>query len=161
MLVSIGIKPKENQATAKAKELPLVRRRIEALLRKTEANGCTAGEAAAALAKAEELMAKYGIERRASRRPPRASEPSGSAASGPKPPKPQRTAGPGRGKGIGAKAEALILEHPDWTYATVATEVNRLIEGARASEKSVRWYACRMRRRGDAVPLKRKSNIDR
>lgn len=140
---------------AKAKELPLVRRRIEALLRKTEANGCTAGEAAAALAKAEELMAKYGLERRTSRRSPRPSEPSGSAASTPKPPKPPRTAGRGRGKGIGVMAETLIFEHPDWTYSAVAAEVNRRIEGARASEKSVRWYASRMRRRGHAVRLRR------
>lgn len=157
MLASIGIPPKEDPAMAKAKELPLVRRRIEALLRKTEANGCTAGEAAAALEKAKELMAKYGIERRASRRPPKPSEPSGSAASGPKPPKTPRVAGSGRGKGIGATAEALILDHPDWTYSAVAAEVNRRIEGAKASEKSVRWYACRMRRRGDAVPLRRKA----
>ncbi|MFG1364120.1 DUF2786 domain-containing protein [Xanthobacter versatilis] len=40
------------------RELPLVRRRIEALLLKTAANGCTPGEAAAAFEKAEELTAK-------------------------------------------------------------------------------------------------------
>ena len=41
------------------RELPLVRRRIEALLKKTVANGCTAGEALSAFEKAEELAAKY------------------------------------------------------------------------------------------------------
>ena len=55
------------------RELPLVRRRIEALLLKTVANGCTAGEAAAAYEKAEELTAKYGIDPDDFRWPPRPS----------------------------------------------------------------------------------------
>lgn len=33
------------------------------------------------------------------------------------------------------------------TYRRIAEEVNRQIEGAHSSEKSVRWYASRMRRR--------------
>jgi hypothetical protein len=45
--------------TKKPKERPLVRRRIETLLSETEVNGCTAGEAAAVLEKAKELVAKY------------------------------------------------------------------------------------------------------
>lgn len=141
---------------AHAKELPLVRRRIEALLSKTVANGCTAGEAAAALEKAEELVAKYELDPGQFRWPPRPSTIFGSATSGPSASKPPRAAGSGRGKGIGAMAEALIAEHPDWTYSAVAAEVNRRIDGARTSDKSVRWYACRMRRRGDAVPLRRR-----
>jgi hypothetical protein len=139
------------------KELPLVRRRIEALLLKTEANGCTAGEAAAAFEKAEELVAKYELDPVAFRWPPRPSTPFGSGTSGPKSPKQPQAAAASRGRGIGRLAERLIVEHPDWTYAAVAVEVNRLVEGAKASEKSVRWYASRMRKRGDAVPLRRKS----
>lgn len=61
------------------KELPLVKRRIEALLLKTEANGCTAGEAAAALEKAEELVAKYEFDPGSFRWPPRPSTQFGSA----------------------------------------------------------------------------------
>ena len=138
------------------RELPLVRRRIEALLLKTVANGCTAGEAAAAFEKAEELTAKYGIDPDEFRWPPRPSTIFGSTSSGPGASKPPRAAGSGRGKGIGRTAEALIVERPDWTYAAIAAEVNRLVDGARASEKSVRWYASRMRRRGESVPLRRR-----
>lgn len=138
------------------KELPLVKRRIEALLKKTEANGCTPGEAAAAFEKAEELVAKYEFDPGAFRWPPRPSTQFGSATSGPNAPKPPRNSGANRGKGIGKLAERLIVEHPDWTYAAVAAEVNRLVDGAKASEKSVRWYASRMRRRGEDVPLRRR-----
>ena len=80
-----------------------------------------------------------------------------SAASGPEAPKPPPAAGSGRGKGVGRLAERLIVEHPGWTYTAIAAEVNRRIEGAKASEKSVKWYASRMRRRGDDVPLRRRA----
>jgi len=131
-----------------ARELPLVKRRIAALLEKTEANGCTPGEAAAAFEKAEELVAKYKLDPGAFRWPPRPSTPFGSARSGPASSKQPQAAVPSRGKGIGRLAEWLIVEHPDWTYRRIAEEVNARIEGARASEKSVRWYASRMRKRG-------------
>lgn len=62
----------------------------------------------------------------------------------------------GRGLGIGLLAESLIVRHPEWTHAAVAAEVNRTIEGAHATSKSVRWYVCRMRHRGEAVPGRRK-----
>jgi hypothetical protein len=52
--------------------------------------------------------------------------------------------------GIGRLAERLIVEHPDWTYRRIAEEVNARIEGAYASEKSVRWYSHRMRKGGIA-----------
>lgn len=139
-----------------ARELPLVRRRIAALLEKTEANGCTPGEAAAAFEKAEELTAKYELDPGAFRWPPRPSTSFGSARSGPGAPKPRQVAASGRGKGIGRLAERLIVEHPDWTYRRIAEEVNAGIEGARASEKSVRWYASRMRRRGEDIANRRK-----
>lgn len=139
------------------KELPLVKRRIEALLLKTEANGCTPGEAAAAFEKAEELVAKYDFDPGSFRWPPRPSTQFGSATSSPNAPKPPRNSGASRGKGVGKLAERLIVEHPDWTYAAVAAEVNRLVEGAAATEKSLRWYASRMRRRGEDVPLRRRA----
>ena len=56
-----------------ARELPLIKRRIEALLKKTVANGCTPGEAAAAIDKAEELVAKYDLDPGSFRWPPRPS----------------------------------------------------------------------------------------
>jgi hypothetical protein len=56
-----------------AREMPLVRRRVEALLEKTETNGCTPGEAAAAIEKAEEFVAKYELNRASFRWPSRPS----------------------------------------------------------------------------------------
>ncbi len=117
-----------------ARELPLVKRRIAALLEKTEANGCTPGEAATAFEKAEELIAKYKLDPAALRWPPRPSTPFGSATSGPSASKPPRSSGSGRGRGIGRLAEQLIVEHPEWTYRHIAEEVNARIEGARASD---------------------------
>jgi hypothetical protein len=61
----------------------------------------------------------------------------------------------GRGKGIGKLAEQLIVEHPDWTCRLIAEDVNGRTDGASASEKSVRRYASRMRRRGQDVPSRR------
>jgi hypothetical protein len=102
------------------KELPLVKRRIEALLKKTVANGCTPGEAAAAFEKVEELVAKYELDPGAFQWPPRPSTQFGSATSGPNAPKPPRSSVSSRGKGIGKLAERLIVEHPDWTYRCIA-----------------------------------------
>lgn len=64
----------------------------------------------------------------------------------PKSPKPPQAAASSRGRGIGKLAERLIVEHPDWTYRRIAEEVNGRIQGAKASDKSVRWYASRMRK---------------
>jgi hypothetical protein len=139
-----------------ARELPLVKRRIAALLEKTEANGCTPGEAAAAFEKAEELVAKYKLDSGAFRWPSRPSTPFGSARSGPASSKQPSAAASSRGRGIGKLAEQLVVEHPDWTYRRIAEEVNRQIKGAAASEKSVRWYASRMRMRGDSIPCRRR-----
>jgi hypothetical protein len=131
------------------RELPLVRWRIEALLKKTVANGCTAGEAASAFEKAEELVGNYGFDPSSFRWPPRPSATSDAPTSGPISSKPPRSAGSRRrGLGVGALARSLIVEHPDWTYRRIAEEVNARIEGARASEKSVRWYSHQMRKRG-------------
>lgn len=139
-----------------ARELPLVKRRIAALLDKTEANGCTPGEAAAAFEKAEEFVAKYKLDPDSFQWPSRPSTPFGSARSGPGASKQPPATAPGRGRGIGKLAERLIVDHPDWTYRRIAEEVNRQIEGATASEKSVRWYASQMRKRGDAISSRRK-----
>lgn len=139
-----------------ARELPLVKRRIAALLEKTEANGCTPGEAAVAFEKAKELVAKYKLDPGSFRWPPRFSTPSGSAKSGPASSKPPRASASSRGRGIGRLAEQLIVEHQDWTYRRIAEEVNTRIEDAHASEKSVRWYASKMRRRGEEISLGRR-----
>lgn len=144
-----------------ARELPLVKRRIAALLEKTEANGCTPGEADAAFEKAEELVAKYKLDPDSFRWPSRPSTPFGSARSGSGASKQPQATVPSRGRGIGKLAERLIAEHPGWTYRRIAEEVNARIEGAHASDKSVRWYASRMRQRGSSVPSKREKQTSR
>jgi hypothetical protein len=101
------------------------------------ANGCTPGEVATAIEKAEELVPKYDIDPGQFRWPPRPSTLFGSATSGPNAPKPPRSSDASRGKGIRKLAEPLIVEHPDCTYRRIAEEVNAQIEGAAASEKSV------------------------
>lgn len=105
----------------------------------------------AAFEKAEELVAKYELDPGSFQWPPKPSTRSDSAASGPVASKPPRTSASSRGKGIGRLAERLIVENPAWTYRRIAEEVNARIEGAKASEKSVRWYASRMRRRGEDI----------
>lgn len=53
-----------------------------------------------------------------------------------------------RGMGIGALARKLLLEHQELTHKAIAELVNAAIPGAQASEKSMRWYACDMRKKG-------------
>lgn len=127
-----------------ARERPLMKRRIDSLLLKTVANGCTAAEAASSLAKATELVAKYGFVHTEFRWPP---EPSTEMAA-PSPKESPKASTGGRGKGIGVLARAMIIDHPDWKYAAIAKAVNQAIEGAATTEKSVRWYAHQMRKAG-------------
>jgi hypothetical protein len=134
-----------------ARELPLVKRRIAALLEKTEANGCTPGEADAAVRKARELVRQYKLDPGAFQWPHMPSAAGTEQTSEPSASKRSPATTSSRGKGIGKLAERLIVEHPDWTYRHIAEEVNARIEGAKASEKSVRWYASRMRRRRQPV----------
>ncbi|WP_374309177.1 DUF2786 domain-containing protein [Methylocella sp.] len=139
-----------------ARELPLVRRRIAALLEKTEANGCTPGEADAAIKKARELVRQYKLDPGAFRWPQTPSATETEPTSESKSSKPPRAAASGRGKGIGKLAERLIVENPDWSHAQIAEEVNRRIEESKATSKSVRWYASQMRKRGNRIPSRRK-----
>jgi hypothetical protein len=130
-----------------ARELPLVKLRIAALLDKTEANGCTRGEASAAIAKARELVRQYRLDPGAFRWPEKPSVAEAEPTSEPSVSKQPRAAASSHGKGIGKLAERLIIEHPDWTYRCIAEEVNARIEGAKAADKSIRWYASKMRKR--------------
>jgi len=111
------------------KERPLVKRRIEALLKKTIQNGCTPGEAESALEKAQELVAKYGFDKKEFTWPKA-------------PEKPKRPV-----LGVGKLAKSLLLEHRDWTYAQIAAEVNKRL-GSNATPRSVSWYACKMGKEG-------------
>lgn len=131
-----------------ARELPLVKRRITALLEKTEANGCTLSEVAAAIEKARELVKKYKLDPSAFRWPQEPSTREPVPTSGPVP--------SSRGRGIGRLAEQLIVEHPEWSHTQIAEEVNRQIAGACATSKSVRWYASKIRKRGEDISSRRR-----
>lgn len=61
------------------------------------------------------------------------------------------------GKGIGRLACELLLDPAGYPHADIAEMVNTNIEGARATAKSIRWYACRMRKDGAEVPKRQPS----
>jgi hypothetical protein len=142
------LKPREIGMQENAREKPLVRGRIEALLRKTTENGCTPGEARSALAKARELADRYGFAPDDLRWPVATSDDSEVERPQSEPEAVQEPSRRARGRGIGTLARELILEHPDWTYGQIAEEVNSRIEGARSTPNSVRWYSNAMRREG-------------
>jgi hypothetical protein len=130
------------------REKPLVRSRIEALLSKVQDCGTASGEAQSALATAHDLAKRYGFALHEFRWPVMPEigaelvAPTTKLDVSPGPPK------AAWGRGIGMLARQLIIEHPDWTYARIASEVNTRIEGASTTAHSVRWYSNAMRREG-------------
>lgn len=62
------------------------------------------------------------------------------------------------GKGIGLLAREILLDPAGYPHATVAEMVNAQIPGASATAKSVRWYACDMRKHGIEVPPRKNSH---
>jgi hypothetical protein len=60
------------------------------------------------------------------------------------------------GRGVGELARQLLLHPAGYPHALIAAMVNRQIAGARATAKSVRWYACDMRKMGIDVPERQK-----
>ena len=60
------------------------------------------------------------------------------------------------GKGIGRLARELLLDPAGYPHAEIAARVNAAIPGAKATDKSVRWYAHAMRKKGTAVPERRR-----
>lgn len=61
-----------------------------------------------------------------------------------------------RGGGVGELARQLLLHPAGYPHALIAAMVNQQIAGARATSKSVRWYACDMRKMGIDVPERQK-----
>lgn len=57
-----------------------------------------------------------------------------------------------RGLGIGELARMLLMDFRGLPHAVIAGLVNAQIAGAAATDKSVRWYAAKMRKEGIAVP---------
>lgn len=56
------------------------------------------------------------------------------------------------GLGIGRLARELLLDPAGYPHAEIAARVNAAIPGAKATDKSVRWYAHAMRKKGTTVP---------
>lgn len=60
-----------------------------------------------------------------------------------------------RGNGVGELARSLLLDAEGFPYAMIADMVNAAIPGSTATDKSVRWYASKMRKEGLSVPERR------
>lgn len=63
------------------------------------------------------------------------------------------------GKGIGRLARELLLDPGAYPHAIIAEMVNARIVGARATARSIRWYACKMRKQGTEVPPRRRDRF--
>lgn len=57
-----------------------------------------------------------------------------------------------RGLGVGELARILLMDPMGYPHAVIAGLVNAQIAGAAATDKSVRWYAAKMRKEGIEVP---------
>lgn len=64
-----------------------------------------------------------------------------------------------RGSGIGELARALLMDSAGYPHAVIAAMVNADIAGATATDKSVRWYAAKMRKEGIDVPARSKAKV--
>ena len=63
-----------------------------------------------------------------------------------------------RGKGIGALARQILMDTAGYPHALIAAMVNAQVDGAQATDKSVRWYANDMRKKGIEVPPRQKAH---
>lgn len=63
------------------------------------------------------------------------------------------------GFGVGELARSLLMHPAGYTHALIAAMVNEQISGAKATDKSVRWYACELRKRGVEVPERARVHV--
>lgn len=61
-----------------------------------------------------------------------------------------------RSKGIGALARQFLMDPAGYPHGLIAAMVNAQVDGAQATDKSVRWYANDMRKKGIEVPPRQK-----
>jgi len=71
---------------------------------------------------------------------------------------PKATEAKQRGKGIGALARQILMDPVGYPHGLIAAMVNAQVEGAQATDKSVRWYANDMRKKGIEVPTRQKAH---
>lgn len=69
---------------------------------------------------------------------------------------PEATEKKPRGLGVGALARQLLLDPAGYPHRLIAAMVNAQVDGAAATDKSVRWYANDMRKKGLDVPPRQK-----
>ncbi|MCL1526735.1 hypothetical protein [Xanthomonas nasturtii] len=69
---------------------------------------------------------------------------------------PEATEKKPRGLGVGALARAILMDPAGYPHAVIAAMVNAQVEGAAATDKSVRWYANDMRKKRVEVPPRQK-----
>ena len=63
-----------------------------------------------------------------------------------------------RGKGIGTLARQILMDPAGYPHRLIAAMVNAQLNGAQATDKSVRWYANDMRKNGIEVPPRQKAH---
>lgn len=71
---------------------------------------------------------------------------------------PKTTEAKQHGKGIGALARQFLMDPAGYPHALIAAMVNAQVDGAAATDKSVRWYANDMRKKGIEVPPRQKAH---
>ncbi|NTT26279.1 hypothetical protein [Pseudomonas aeruginosa] len=69
---------------------------------------------------------------------------------------PEATEKKPQGKGIGALARAILMDPAGYPHGLIAAMVNAQVDGAACTDKSVRWYANDMRKKGIEVPPRQK-----
>lgn len=60
------------------------------------------------------------------------------------------------GLGVGKLARVLLMNPIGYPHALIAAMLNAQLPGATATDKSVRWYAAKMRKEGIEVPARAK-----
>jgi hypothetical protein len=118
---------------------------VRALLDKTVEKGATAGEERAAVAKAEQLITKHGLDRSQFEFPPDRRLP----AKGSK----RRT--------IREACEGLLRQEPALSYDEILSQVQGEFAGCKTSVKCLRYYATKMRGRNLRVPSRPRADRHR
>lgn len=125
-----------NQAKARTRRTP--EEIVRAVLDKTIENGATEGEERAAVAKAEQMIAKHRLDRSQYQFPPDRRL----LADRPK----RRT--------IREACEELIRLEPALSYGEILSRVRAEFAGCKTTVKCLRYYATKMRGRDVRVPIR-------
>jgi hypothetical protein len=109
---------------------------VRALLDKTIEKGATAAEEQAAVAKAEQLIAKHRLDRSQFEFPPDRMLPANRSK--------RRT--------IREACEELLRQEPALVYEEILSQVRAEFAGCKTTVKCLRYYATKMRARDERVP---------